>query len=74
MDIFKTAMNPGIAQNVTTQFFLSTSYQVTKIWLVVPVPIVTSFKVPSPNLELLLNMFDKATLESFNGPENITSF
>ena len=29
-DIFKTVMNPGIAQNVAAQFFPSTPYEATK--------------------------------------------
>ena len=34
--IFKSVMNPGIAQIVAAQFFLSTPYQATKtFWLVV---------------------------------------
>ena len=41
--IFKTVMNPGIAQNVAAQFFLSILYLATKTsWLVVLTLIVTS--------------------------------
>ena len=42
--IFKTAMNPGIAQNVAAQFFLSIPYLATKnSWLVVLTLTVTSY-------------------------------
>ena len=41
--IFKTVMNPDIAQNLTAQFFLSIPYLVTKtFWLLVLTLIVTS--------------------------------
>ena len=41
---FKTAMNPGIAQNVAAQFFLSIPYLATKnSWLVVLTLTVTSY-------------------------------
>ena len=40
--IFKTAMNPGTAQNAAAQFFLLTPYQVTKTsWLVAHTLIIT---------------------------------
>ena len=40
--IFKTAMNPGIAQNVSAQFFLSNPWLVTKIpWPVAQALIIT---------------------------------
>ena len=40
--IFKTAMNPGTAQNAAAQSFVSTTYLVTKTsWLVVKTLIIT---------------------------------
>ena len=72
-------MNPGIAQNVATQFFLLTPYQITKTsWLVVLTLIVTSHNTslslkPSSKLELLVNQFNNATPQNGNGTEKIAS-
>ena len=80
-------MNPGIAQNVAAQVFLSTPYQATKTsWLVVLTLTVNitqrkdlendhnsslSLK-PSSYLELLVNQFNNATPQNGNDPEEIT--
>ena len=73
-DIYKTMMNPVIAQNLAAQIFLSTLYQVTKIsWLVVSVLIVKLLFKPLPNLELLNKQFSNSTAENSNDLENIFS-
>ena len=79
-------MNPSFAQNVATQFFLSTPYQITKPSRCASTnsniiqwkdqendhdnPL--SLK-PSTNLEHLVNQFDNATSENSNDPERLSS-
>ena len=81
-------MNPGIAQNVAAQFFLSIPYLAPNTFcLVVLTLIVTSHTQwkdlendhdsslllkRSSNLELLLNQFNNATPENGNDPEKMT--
>ena len=79
-------MNPGIAQIVAAQFFLSTPYQTTKTpWLVVQILITTSqwidlehdhdssLSLKPSNLELLVNQFNNAKSENSNDLEKISS-
>ena len=77
-------MNPGIAQNVAAQFFLSIPYLATKTCTNTDSNI-TQWKdlendhdsslllKPSSNLELLVNQFNNATPENGDDAEKITS-
>ena len=81
-------MNPGIAQNVAVQFFLSIPYLATKTsWFVGTNTDsnITQWKdlgndhdsllllKPFSNLELLVNQFNNTTPENGNDPEKIAS-
>ena len=86
--IFKTVMNPSIAQNIAAQSFLSIPYLATKTsWLAVLTLTVTSHSgkiqktdrdsslllKPSSDLEFLVNQFNNAKPENGNDPAKITS-
>ena len=85
--IFKTVVNPGIAQNVTAQFSLSTllssnknflacctnTYSDITQWEDLENDHNSSLSLKPSNLELLLNQFNNATPENSNNLEKSSS-
>ena len=75
--IFKSVVNPGIAQNVAVHFFFLLPYKATKTSCLAPTLIVTSHsgKIQKAFIiaQLLVNQFNNATRENSNDPEKISS-